>query len=197
MAYRILEVYTSIRQTQKSYSARAGDFCATELLKKFKGSSITKLNLAERPLPALTEDFATASTTPLPLRSEKQNQLLDASGMKALPEHDIYIFCLAGYMYDMPAVFKNFLEHMPQFDITITPEGQPLLKGKKAVVIAAWGGEEDEISPEIGYEYILRKAFAYLGLKDVEFFNIFRTDDLTATLDDVQMQLAAWVQKIN
>lgn len=197
MTYNILQIETSIRDHQNSYSTRNADFASQQLLKKFPSSKVVSWDLAAQPIPYLTADWDTAAHTPAALRSEEQNQMLQQVNMQLLADNDIYVIALAGYVYDAPAVFKSFLEHMVVFDLTVNPDWSPLLKDKKVIVITAWGGDDDSIEPEIGYEYILKKAFAALGIHEIKFFNIYRTDDISATEDNVQAEIAKYVAEIN
>lgn len=100
--------------------------------------------------------------------------------MQPLRDCGLWLFDLAGYMYDAPASFKSWLEHAVQIGLTVDEEWKPLLSGKRVVVISAWGGSEDEVSPELGFASALRKAMKFIGVEDITFFNIFNTEEITA-----------------
>lgn len=197
MPKQILQINTSIRNANDSYSSRNAAFAVEKIKEKFPGSTATVLDLSVSPVPYLTAEWDTAAHTPEELRDENQKQLLEQVNMRPLLENEIYVIGLAGYDYDMPAVFKSFLEHMVQFDVTVNPDWSARLMNKKVIVVTAWGGGNDSLEPEIGYEYILKKAFGALGIHDVKIFNIYRTDDITSTEDDVQEQIAKYVAEMD
>lgn len=89
--------------------------------------------------------------------------------MQPLRDCGLWLFDLAGYMYDAPASFKSWLEHAVQIGLTVDEEWKPLLSGKRVVVISAWGGSEDEVSPELGFASALRKAMKFIGVEDITF----------------------------
>lgn len=194
MSHNILQIFTSIRPRQESYSARMGDYCTKKLKEHYQGAEISELDLYKNPFPYLTAETDEAAHTPLELRSETQNALLDKVSMEPLVKNDIYVISLAGYMYDVPAVFKSFLEHLVQYNITLNPDDTPLLKNKKIIIITAWGEDYDSVTPEIGYEFIVKKSFEYIGLKDIKFFNIYRTDDISSTEDTVQNEIDEYIK---
>lgn len=197
MPKQILQIDTSIRSHDESYSSRNAAFAVEKIKEKFPDSSVKVWDLAANPIPYLTAEWDTAAHTPEELRDDNQKKLLEQISMRDLLENDVYVIGLAGYDYDMPAVFKSFLEHMVQFDVTVNPDWSPKLTGKKVIVITAWGGANDSIEPEIGYEYILKKAFGAIGIHDIKIFNIYRTDDITATEDDVQSEIAKYVAEMD
>lgn len=193
MSYKILHIDTSIRDNKSSYSRHMGEFFINKLKAKDAETTIIYQDLAKAPIPYLTEEFSDAASTPLAMRSNEQNKLLQTADMSGLVNADIYVVDLAGYMFDMPATFKSFIEHMAQFDITIGADWSPILQNKKMLVIAAWGYTYNSIAPEIGYEFIIKKAFGELGVKDITFFNIFNTSEITATADDVEKEIEKYI----
>lgn len=197
MPKQILQINTSIRNANDSYSSRNAAFAVEKIKEKFPGSTATVWDLSVSPIPYLTAEWDTAAHTPEELRDENQKQLLEQVNMRPLLENEIYVIGLAGYDYDMPAVFKSFLEHMVQFDVTVNSDWSPRLLNKEVIVITAWGGGNDSLEPEIGYEYVLKKAFGALGIHNIKIFNIYRTDDITSTEDDVQEQIAKYVAEMN
>ncbi len=197
MPKQILQINTSIRNANDSYSSRNAAFAVEKIKEKFPGSTATVLDLSASPIPYLTAEWDTAAHTPEELRDENQKQLLEQVNMRPLLENEIYVIGLAGYDYDMPAVFKSFLEHMVQFDVTVNPDWSARLLNKKVIIITAWGGGNDGLESEIGYEYVLKKAFGALGIHNIKIFNIYRTDDITSTEDDVQEQIAKYVAEMD
>lgn len=193
MSYQIFRIDTSIRSAKESYSRRMGDFFVKKMQNKIKDAEVIQLDLSANPIPYLTEEFSEAANTPKLMQNEAQKKLLKTIDMSAMVTADIYVATLAGYMFDMPASFKSFIEHMAQFDVTISPDWAPILKNKKMVVIAAWGYNYNSITPEIGYEFVVCKAFGELGVKDITFFNIFNTSEITATADDVEKDIEKYI----
>lgn len=196
MAYRIFQIDTSIKQTQDSFTRRTGQYFIRKFQEKFGQLEVSYLDLAKNPISFITQDYYVAATTPADMRNASQNDLLKKVNLQQLTESDIYLWDLAGYMYDAPASFKSWLEHTGQFGVTLTEDWHPLLRNKKAAIISAWGGSSDEVSPELGFEASLRKSLKYLGVSDIHFFNIFNTEEITATEDDVQKQINDYIDHL-
>lgn len=193
MSYRIFHIDTSIKSTANSFSRRMGKFFIDKFQAKFGNTPVRYLDLYKNPVSYITEEWSIAASTPLALRKPEQNELLNATPMQPLIDNNIYVFDLAGYMCDAPASFKSWLEHMIQFDITMSPDWMPLLKDKKMIVISAWGGEYASVTPELGFEDVLRKSFKLVGVTDITFFNIFNTAGITATADDIQKDIEKYI----
>ena len=113
-----------------------GEYAVKTIQKTFGSGNIEYLDLYKAPIPYLTSEWDEAAHTPLGLRSEAQNKMLDTVDMKPLIRDDY-----------------------------------------------------DSVTPEIGYEFVVKKSFELLGIKEIKFFNIFNTNEITATEDTVQTQL--------
>lgn len=196
MAYKIFQIDTSIKPTKDSFTRRTGQYFIRKFQEKFGQLEIFYLDLAKAPIDFITLDYFTAATTPIDMRSAEQQKLLQKVNLQPLTDCDVYLFDLAGYMFDAPASFKNWLEHTAQFGITIDENWQPILQDKRAIIISAWGSGSQEIAPELGFEASLRKSLKLIGVKEVVFFNIFNTEEITATEDDVQKQIAKYITNL-
>lgn len=197
MSHKIFQIDTTIQPHSDSFSSKAARYFVEKLQARFRDSDLIYRDLYQKPVPFITDEWAQAAVTPQAMRSDAQKQMMKSIDMSPLVEADIYVFALAGYMYDAPASFKSWLEHIWQFDITISPDWKPLLKDKKMVVISAWAGDYNSVTPEIGYEFVIKQSFAKIGVTDIKFFNIFNTDDITANIDDVERDLEKYANEIN
>ena len=196
MAYKIFQIDTSIKQTQDSFTRRTGQYFIRKFQEKFGQLEVSYLDLAKNPPAYITACWYDAASLPPGARSSKQNKLLLEPNMQPLRDCGLWLFDLAGYMYDAPASFKSWLEHAVQIGLTVDEEWKPLLSGKRVVVISAWGGSEDEVSPELGFASALRKAMKFIGVEDITFFNIFNTEEITATEDDAQRAISRYISDL-
>lgn len=196
MAYKIFQIDTSIKQTQDSFTRRTGQYFIRKFQEKFGQLEVSYLDLAKNPPAYITVGWYDAASLPPGARSSKQNKLLLEPNMQPLRDCGLWLFDLAGYMYDAPASFKSWLEHAVQIGLTVDEEWKPLLSGKRVVVISAWGGSEDEVSPELGFASALRKAMKFIGVEDITFFNIFNTEEITATEDDAQRAISRYISDL-
>ncbi|GEM_PF-935460 len=196
MAYKIFQIDTSIKQTQDSFTRRTGQYFIRKFQEKFGQLEVSYLDLAKNPPAYITAGWYDAASLPPGARSSEQNKLLLEPNMQPLRDCGLWLFDLAGYMYDAPASFKSWLEHAVQIGLTVDEEWKPLLSGKRVVVISAWGGSEDEVSPELGFASALRKAMKFIGVEDITFFNIFNTEEITATEDDAQRAISRYISDL-
>ena len=196
MAYKIFQIDTSIKQTQDSFTRRTGQYFIRKFQENFGQLEVSYLDLAKNPPAYITAGWDDAASLPPGARSSEQNKLLLEPNMQPLRDCGLWLFDLAGYMYDAPASFKSWLEHAVQIGLTVDEEWKPLLSGKRVVVISAWGGSEDEVSPELGFASALRKAMKFIGVEDITFFNIFNTEEITATEDDAQRAISRYISDL-
>ena len=80
--------------------------------------------------------------------------------------------------------------------LTIDDDETPLLKNKRVVVISSWNDSEDEVMPALGFEASIRKAMKHIGVSDVSFFNIFNSDEITATKDDAERAINKYISDL-
>lgn len=193
MAYKIFQIDTSIKQTQDSFTRRTGQYFIRKFQEKFGQLEVSYLDLAKNPPAYITASWYAAASLPPGTRSQEQNKLLLEPNMQPLRDCGLWLFDLAGYMYDAPASFKSWLEHVVQIGLTVDEAWNPLLSGKRVVVISAWGGSEDEVSPELGFASALRKTMKFIGVEDITFFNIFNTEEITATEDDAERAISKYI----
>lgn len=80
------------------------------------------------------------------------------------------------YEFNIPAILKNYIEHLYQSGITLDYNYNSLVKPKKIYIAssAGWNYKGKEI--EKTFEGMFRKAFEFLKLKETYFFNVFGAD---------------------
>ena len=193
MGHKIFQIDTSIKDTQDSYTRQTGQYFIRKFQERFGQLEVSYLDLAKNPPSYITAEWYNAAMIPPRERSVKQNQILLHPNMQALRDCDLWLFDLAGYMYDAPATFKSWLEHTVQVGLTIDVNEQPILKNKRVVVISSWNESEDEIMPALGFEASIRKSMKHIGVSDVSFFNIFNSDEITATKDDAERAINKYI----
>jgi FMN-dependent NADH-azoreductase len=75
------------------------------------------------------------------------------------------------YNFSIPAILKAYIDHIVRVGITVGPDNVGLLKGKKATVILASGGDFSPGSPVERFNQAsgyLRQVLAWIGISDVE-----------------------------
>lgn len=142
---------------------------------------ITYIDLAKEKLPFITKDYQNGMFKMPEERSEKEKEALEAFDLQSFVDADVYVLGVPGYLFNVPATFKNWLEHLFRFDSTLTPEWDGLLYGKTMYVVSAWGGAYTNTDIEHYFEYIIRKSFNMFGVKDITFFNIYRDEETSST----------------
>ena len=187
LAYRA--VYLFMARSLRSGLGKSRVFQKAEYDKIFNGNLLEEGN--EKQLDELCFKFIIANGILDAIREQIQQD--NAKYLGKLPIFKKSTYYLAGYMYDAPASFKSWLEHIVQVGLTIDVNEQPILKNKRVVVISSWNESEDEIMPALGFEASIRKSMMHIGVSDVSFFNIFNSDEITATKDDAERAINKYI----
>jgi FMN-dependent NADH-azoreductase len=75
------------------------------------------------------------------------------------------------YNFAIPALLKAYIDHIVRVGVTVSSDNVGLLKGKKATIILASGGDFSPGSPVEKYNHAsgyLRQVLAWIGITDVE-----------------------------
>jgi FMN-dependent NADH-azoreductase len=75
------------------------------------------------------------------------------------------------FNFSIPAVLKAYIDHIVRTGLTVSADNVGLLKGKKATVILATGGDFSPGSPVESYNLAsgyLRQVLGYIGITDVD-----------------------------
>ncbi|MDD3353536.1 FMN-dependent NADH-azoreductase [Zoogloea sp.] len=130
-------------------------------------------DLAAEPVPHLDAARFTAFLTPAEERSAEQAAVVAFSDalIEELRQADEIIIGVPMYNFGIPSTLKAWIDHVARAGVTFRytatgPEG--LLKGKKAVILAARGGlyAGTPADTQTGY---LQSVLGFIGITDVEF----------------------------
>ncbi|MDR9485678.1 MULTISPECIES: FMN-dependent NADH-azoreductase [Sediminimonas] len=128
-------------------------------------------DLAEAPLPQLTEDWVAANFTPADARTKAQNDTLALSDtlVAELQAADTLVIGLPVYNFGVPAALKAWVDLIGRAGVTFRytengPEG--LLTGKRAIVALASGGTEADSAIDFATPYI-KHVLGFMGITDV------------------------------
>lgn len=130
-------------------------------------------DLAETPLPQITEDWVTATFTPADARSPAQKTVLAQSDVlvSELEAADTLVIGLPMYNFGVPAALKAWIDLVGRAGRTFKyTENGPvgLLAGKRAIVAVATGGTQTGSQMDFATDYI-RHFLGFVGIADVTF----------------------------
>jgi FMN-dependent NADH-azoreductase len=130
-------------------------------------------DLALEPVPHLTSQGFTASTTPVGARTPQQQLQAAVSDrlVDELLDADLVVIGLPMYNFGIPSTLKAYFDHVARAGVTFRyasagPEG--LLKDKRAVVFATRGGAYAGTDSDLQTAYV-RQFLGFLGIDEVEF----------------------------
>lgn len=136
------------------------------------GRIVTR-DLAREEIPHLTAERFQAFLAKPEERTPEQQAIAGFSDalIRELEAADVIVLGLPFYNFGVPSQLKAYFDHVARSGITFRytadgPEG--LLKGKKAYVFAARGGQYAGTPRDTQTGYV-REFLAFLGITDVEF----------------------------
>ena len=191
MTNTILHIDSSARHTDsvsRDLSAR--------IVADHPGARVITRDLAETPLPHVTEDWVAANFTPADTRTPAQQAVLAQSDalVAELKEADTVVIGLPIYNFSVPAALKAWIDLVGRVGLTFkyTEQGPVgLLTGKRVIVALASGGTEvgSEIDHATPY---LRFILGFMGITDVTVVAADRLGiDPEASLNKALEQVAA------
>lgn len=129
-------------------------------------------DLADNPLPQITEDWIGANFTPDTERTEHQRALLAQSDtlVAEIEAADLLVIGLPIYNFGIPAALKAWVDLVARAGRTFryTADGPVgLLTGKRAIVTVASGGTQAGSDIDFATGYI-RHVLGFLGIEDVD-----------------------------
>ncbi|WP_371156426.1 FMN-dependent NADH-azoreductase [Jannaschia sp. 2305UL9-9] len=176
---KILRIDSSAR-TKGSVTRDLTDRIVTHL-----GGDVTIRDLAQDPLPQLTEDWVAANFTPAGDRTAEQVQTLALSDalIAEVEAADTLVIGLPIYNFGAPAALKAWVDLIARAGVTFkyTPDGPVgLLTGKRAIVAMASGGVPMGAPVDFATGFI-KQVLAFVGITDVTFVaadqHVARGDD--------------------
>lgn len=141
------------------------------IAKGYAGAKVTHRDLAETPVPQITESWVTANFTPPEDRTDAQVQTLAPSDdlLAEVEAADTIVIGLPVYNFAPPAALKAWVDNVARvgrsFRYTADgPEG--LLKGKRAILAMASGGTAAGSEIDFASTY-MRHILGFIGITDV------------------------------
>ncbi len=141
------------------------------IAKGYTGAKITHRDLAQTPVPQITESWVTANFTPPEDRTKAQAETLAFSDelLAELEASDTIVIGLPVYNFAPPAALKAWVDNVARagrsFRYTADgPEG--LLTGKRAILAMASGGTAQGSEIDFASTY-MRHILGFIGITDV------------------------------
>ncbi len=133
---------------------------------------VTHRDLAETPLPQITEDWVNARLVPAEKRTPEESEVLALSDqlIEELKAADTIVIGMPLYNFGMPAALKAWIDLIARPRVTFQyTEGGPvgLLEGKKAIVVFASGGVPMGAPVDFATPH-LTQVLNFVGITDVE-----------------------------
>jgi len=130
-------------------------------------------DLADTPLPQITEDWVNANFTPADDRTNAQKAVLAQSDalVAELEAADTVVIGLPIYNFGVPAALKAWIDLVARAGRTFKyTENGPvgLLEGKRAIVAVASGGTQAGSEIDFATPYV-RHVLGFIGITEVEF----------------------------
>ena len=140
-------------------------------IEKLQGNNIVVRDLAQNQLPQFDTTAATAVRGEPKTGEEKQLLALSDELVTELKTADVVVIGAPMYNLNIPTQLKAYFDFIarPRVTFQYTENGpQGLLKGKKAIVLAAFGGFHQNQSTDLVTAYI-KTILGFIGITDVQF----------------------------
>ncbi|NXZ83817.1 FMN-dependent NADH-azoreductase [Haemophilus influenzae] len=142
---------------------------ADYVIEKLQGNHIVVRDLAQQPLPYFDTVAAIAVRGEPKTTEEKQLLALSDELIEELKNAQTLIIGAPMYNLNIPTQLKSYFDFIARPRVTFQytandPEG--LLKGKKAIVLCAFGGLYDEENLVTQY---MKSILGFIGITDVQF----------------------------
>lgn len=134
---------------------------------------VTHRNLADSPLPLLSNEVFQSFTAPIETLSEKQKgyRALSDSLIDEIKAHDVLVINAPMYNFSIPTQLKAYFDLIARAGITFryTENGaEGLVTGKKAYIIVTSGGMHQGQQSDLVTPY-LSLFLGFIGITDIEF----------------------------
>jgi FMN-dependent NADH-azoreductase len=161
-----------------SVSASVAKEYVTEWQRKNPSGTVVRRNVANEPVPFVTEEWVVAVYTPAENRTEEQKKLLAVSDklIGELESADTVVIAVPMHNFSISAHLKTWIDQVVRVGRTFSytaqgPKGL-LAENKKVIVILARGGAYAGESPVAFLDHqepYLRTILGFIGLKNVQF----------------------------
>ena len=157
-----------------SYSHQFASHIVDDLKARHPGAKVVVRDVAKEPLPHVDAAFVTGRALPPEKRSPAEAKALALSDilLAELEAADVVVFAVPMHNFSVPSSLKAWIDHVvrPGRAFSYSEKGpQGLLKGKKAVVVAARGGIYSEgPAQQLDFqESYLRAVLGFIGITNV------------------------------
>ena len=171
----ILHIDSSARQSG-SLSRQLGAELVAKLQAANPAATVVRRDVAQNPLPHITEQLIGAFFTPAEQRNADQAYAIKTSDalVDELFAADTIVIGTPMYNFSVASTLKAWVDHIARVGRTFQygangPEG--LVTGKKVYVVVASGGVYSS-GPAAGYDHVttyLAAALGFIGMTDVTF----------------------------
>lgn len=178
----ILHLMSSIQGNQ-SYSIKLGHAIVEKIQKKYSGSTVEELNLAENEIPHLNPDSLHSLFSPSNLLNEEQKESIRFSDdlLKQLFNADIIVIGAPLYNFTIPSTLKAWIDHITRPGVTFGygEDGRPIgmVTEKKVYVAMTSGGVYSE-GPGKANDFVVPYLQAFLGFLGMSDLTAFRAEGL-------------------
>lgn len=176
----ILHIDSSPRG-ERSFSRKFTHEFVTAWKNAHSGDTVTYRDLGHNPVPHVDESWIAAAFTPPDARPPELTKAIELSDtlVDEFLAADRYVFGVPMYNFNVPSVFKAYIDQIVRvgrtFAVTEQGDFKGLVDGKKLLVVTARGGNFSPGSPAAPYDYqepYLRAVFGFVGITDVTFINV-------------------------
>ena len=178
---KMLVIHASPRG-ERSHSRRLAESFLDVWQAANTGAQVTRREVGRASIPHVSEAFVAANFYPEPQsmpKVMKADLQLSDELVAELIDHEILVISMPLYNFGVPSGLKAWIDQIVRmgltFDITQDSQGiaqyQPLLQGKRALIITSRGG--NGFGPGGEFEWMnhadphLRTVLGYIGIEDV------------------------------
>lgn len=183
---KIYHLDSSINDKGASLTRKYSKMIVDRLIATNQNVTIDYIDLVRENIPFINQNYAEAMFKIEEQRTDEEKMALSFfdDKIKSFVDSDIYVLGIPGYFYNVPALFKNWFEHMFRIGVNINQNWEGLLEDKKMFIVSAWGGPYANTEIERFFEHFIRKSFELFGIRNISFFNIFR--DVQTETDNIK-----------
>lgn len=169
----------------------------SKIVGRWPDARIIRRDLAETPVPQLTDAWIAANFTPADQRSPEQTKTLALSDalIDEITQADTIVIGLPVYNFAPPAALKAWIDHVARAGVTFRytengPEG--LIKAKRVILAMASGGTGAGSEIDFASTY-MRHILGFLGMSDV---TLVAADQMALDADTSLAKAAAQIEKL-
>ena len=170
---------------ERSHSRKLSQEFVDAWLKTHPTDEVTYRDIGRNPIPHISEEWIAAAYTPPEQRTPPLKEAIQLSDqlLDELFAADLFVIGTPMYNFGIPSTFKAYIDQIVRIGRTFnfTPENpenpyQPLVLGKKMIVISARGGSGfGPGGPFAHYNYqttYLAAIFGFIGVTDITFIDV-------------------------